>query len=89
MFCVALKLLGAKPEGQSYSSVAGTHFYMSPEQKAGVRTPPDQTRKIDIFALGVIFFELCYPFSTDMERFKVHLLTQQITEHVFQLVATG
>ena len=48
---------------------------MSPEQKAGVRTPPDQTRKIDIFALGVIFFELCCPFSTDMERFKVQLLT--------------
>ena len=66
-----MKPPGAKPEGQSYSSVAGTHFYMSPEQKAGVRTPPDQTQKIDIFALGVIFFELCCPLPTEMERFKV------------------
>ena len=40
-----------------------------------MRTPPDQTQKIDIFALGVIFFELCCPLSTEMERFKVQLLT--------------
>jgi len=67
----ALNPAGTGPEGQTCSSVAGTHFYMSPEQMAGVRRPRDQIQKLDVFALGVTFFELCCPFSTDMERFKV------------------
>lgn len=29
-------------------------------------------QKVDIYSLGIIFFEMCHkPFSTDMERIKV------------------
>ncbi|KAG5899731.1 hypothetical protein JTB14_030119 [Gonioctena quinquepunctata] len=45
----------------------GTHLYMSPEQL--------QSRiydyKVDIYSLGLIFFELLVPFSTEMERIKM------------------
>ena len=40
---------------------------MSPEQREGRGCD----HKADIYALGVIFFELNYPFTTDSERFKV------------------
>ena len=42
---------------------------MSPEQLSGKR----YNEKVDIFALGIIFFELNCPFSTEMERFKVYI----------------
>ena len=72
LISAAVSPAGPGPEGPTCcSSVAGTHFYMSPEQMAGVRIPQDQIQKVDIFALGVTFLELCCPFSTDMERFKV------------------
>ena len=56
---------------QSPSSIAGTLLYMSPEQREGRGCD----HKADIYALGVIFFELNYPFITDSERFKVHVCT--------------
>ena len=43
----------------------GTHLYMSPEQSR--KQPYDF--KVDIYSLGLIFFELLVPFSTDMERY--------------------
>lgn len=46
----------------------GSHFYMGPEQTAGKK----YDQKVDIYSLGVIFFELHYPFVTEMERVKVH-----------------
>ena len=54
---------------QSPSSIAGTLLYMSPEQREGRGCD----HKADIYALGVIFFELNYPFTTDSERFKVYI----------------
>ena len=45
----------------------GSHFYMGPEQAAGKK----YDQKVDIYSLGVIFFELHHPFETDMERVKV------------------
>ena len=48
----------------------GSHFYMSPEQMLGRK----YDQKVDIFSLGVIFFELHYPFATEMERAKVSLM---------------
>ena len=60
-----------RPEGQSCSNVAGSPFYTSPEQRAGLSIQRNQAQKIDMFAVGVIFFELCCPFTTEMERHKV------------------
>ena len=48
---------------------------MSPEQQAGKRIPRKQIQKVDVFALGVIFFELCYPLPTEHERVKVYTIT--------------
>ena len=45
---------------------------MSPEQREGKGCD----HKADIYALGVIFFELNYPFTTDSERFKVKAVLQ-------------
>lgn len=56
----------------------GSHFYMSPEQTLGVR----YDQKVDIFSLGVIFFELHYPFHTEMERAQVCSFLSFIGNHL-------
>ena len=61
---LALKSLG--DDHKQHTGNIGTHFYISPEQLSGTK----YNNKVDIFALGVIFFELLYPFSTQMERVK-------------------
>jgi translation initiation factor 2-alpha kinase 3 len=43
---------------------AGTELYMSPEQLEGI----DYDHKVDIYALGLILFELFIPFNTEMEK---------------------
>lgn len=53
--------------GSSHSSLVGTFHYMSPEQLAGDR----YNQKVDIYAMGVIFFELNCCFATQTERAKV------------------
>ncbi|KAF9977017.1 hypothetical protein BGZ73_007225 [Actinomortierella ambigua] len=68
------------PAGQAISPVTtassrarttaiGTVTYASPEQLARPNMGYDQ--KADIYSLGIIFFELYYPFSTLMERHAV------------------
>eukprot|EP01134_Creolimax_fragrantissima_P007534 CFRG7534T1 len=47
----------------------GTALYVSPElehARKGVR----YTQKVDIYSLGIIFFEMCHPMDTTMERVK-------------------
>ncbi|KAI1278088.1 Eukaryotic translation initiation factor 2-alpha kinase [Halotydeus destructor] len=48
----------------NHTDKVGTCLYMSPEQLNGV----SYSNKVDIFSLGVIYFELLVPFSTEMER---------------------
>jgi serine/threonine protein kinase len=35
------------------------------------------SHKVDIFSLGLILFELLYPFSTQMERVRVSILLKR------------
>ena len=55
------------PSSNSHGYAAGTFLYMSPEQSRGKGCD----HKTDIYALGVIFFELNCPLATESERFKV------------------
>lgn len=54
-------------ESTHHTSQVGTQLYMSPEQVKG----HSYDHKVDIFSLGLILFELLYPFSTQMERVSV------------------
>ncbi|RWS27007.1 eukaryotic translation initiation factor 2-alpha kinase-like isoform X1 [Leptotrombidium deliense] len=49
---------------EKHTNRVGTHLYMSPEQIRGVM----YSNKVDIYSLGVIFFEMIVPFRTEMER---------------------
>ncbi len=66
---VTLKGLGDEQQGagQQHTGNLGSHFYMSPELILG----KDYNKKVDIFSLGIILFELYHPFTTSMERAKV------------------
>ena len=46
------------------SSSCGTQMYAAPEQY----NLGDIDEKADIYSLGIILFELCYPITTEMER---------------------
>ena len=54
-------------EGPSMTQNLGTKLYMSPE----LETNSHYDYKVDIFALGIIFFELLMKFDTMMERVEL------------------
>lgn len=47
-----------------HTRAVGTRLYMSPEQL----NMEKYNYKVDIYSLGLIFFELLVPFDTEMER---------------------
>lgn len=53
--------------GHDNTAGVGTSSYASPEQING----SDYDSSSDVYSLGIILFELCYPMRTGMERFKV------------------
>ncbi|XP_069688724.1 eIF-2-alpha kinase GCN2-like [Periplaneta americana] len=54
-------------EGNSLSSYVGTYLYDAPELRIRY-----YDKKVDMYSLGVIFFEMCYPPpSTGTERIKI------------------
>ncbi|XP_043843965.1 eukaryotic translation initiation factor 2-alpha kinase 3 isoform X2 [Dromiciops gliroides] len=59
-------VLTPMPDYARHTGQVGTKLYMSPEQIHG----NNYSHKVDIFSLGLILFELLYPFSTQMERVK-------------------
>lgn len=61
---------------RSHTKEVGTHLYMSPEQAAGNR----YNYKVDVYALGIILFELLVPFHTDSERIFV---LQKLRQHTY------
>eukprot|EP01113_Clastostelium_recurvatum_P031909 TRINITY_DN4036_c0_g1_i1.p1 TRINITY_DN4036_c0_g1~~TRINITY_DN4036_c0_g1_i1.p1 ORF type:complete len:1747 (-),score=472.23 TRINITY_DN4036_c0_g1_i1:17-5257(-) len=50
----------------SMTSGVGTYFYCSPELL--LKTTKHYGSKVDIYSLGIIFFEMWQPFGTEMER---------------------
>ncbi|XP_017098660.2 eukaryotic translation initiation factor 2-alpha kinase isoform X1 [Drosophila bipectinata] len=54
------------PSCARHTQQVGTHLYMSPEQLLGRH----YDYKVDIYSLGLIFFELHVYFCTEMERIK-------------------
>ncbi|XP_003222450.1 eukaryotic translation initiation factor 2-alpha kinase 3 isoform X2 [Anolis carolinensis] len=59
-------VLTPMPTYDRHTGQVGTKLYMSPEQVHG----NVYSHKVDIFSLGLILFELLYPFSTQMERVR-------------------
>lgn len=55
------------PAYARHTGQVGTKLYMSPEQMYS----QSYSHKVDIFSLGLILFELLYPFSTSMERVRI------------------
>ncbi|RKP11078.1 kinase-like domain-containing protein [Thamnocephalis sphaerospora] len=55
----------------SLTSGVGTALYVSPEVASGQGTGIRYNHKVDMYSLGIIFFELCYKFGTAMERITV------------------
>ena len=69
---------GLSAESGSLREVVGTVFYRSPEQEGEGLAYDDRA---DIYALGIILFELFNPFNSAMER--VHVLSElRRTRHV-------
>ena len=50
----------------SMTQAIGTPFYIAPELLLKTKAKYDQ--KVDMYSLGIIFFECCHAFSTGMER---------------------
>lgn len=69
--CDGARTLTAENENVTLKNIhtegVGTHLYMSPEQMNG----QIYNYKVDIYSLGIIFFELLIPFSTTMERITI------------------
>ncbi|XP_063875942.1 eukaryotic translation initiation factor 2-alpha kinase 3-like isoform X1 [Scylla paramamosain] len=55
------------PTERTHTHRVGTRLYMSPEQVSG----QVYDYKVDIYSLGLVFFEMLVPFGTGMERLAV------------------
>jgi len=67
---------------ENHTGNVGTHLYMSPEQVNG----DSYNHKVDMYALGLILFELLMPFSTQMERIKSLIqIKQNVLPNGFEL----
>ncbi|KAI8390963.1 kinase-like domain-containing protein [Radiomyces spectabilis] len=57
---------------ESMTTGVGTTFYVSPEvlpdPTTGATSGMRYNQKVDMFSLGVMFFEMCYKFQTGMQR---------------------
>ena len=67
-----LECEGIVPVEEDMTGQIGTAMYVAPELGASRLTSYNQ--KVDLYSLGIIFFEMCYPpLATGMERIKVRI----------------
>ncbi|KAF1964275.1 kinase-like protein [Bimuria novae-zelandiae CBS 107.79] len=59
---------GILPDSDMTRSI-GTALYVAPELRSSVTG--NYNDKVDMYSMGIIFFEMCYPLSTGMERDQV------------------
>lgn len=62
------RILASTNTGEDMTRSIGTALYVAPEISSGTGNYND---KVDMYSLGIIFFEMCYPLETAMERHQV------------------
>ena len=72
------KLMASTNTAEDMTRSIGTALYVAPEVKTGTGNYND---KVDMYSLGIIFFEMCYPLKTAMERHHV-LMSIRERSHV-------
>ncbi|KAJ5979107.1 hypothetical protein N7501_002449 [Penicillium viridicatum] len=65
-FTTAVRSSAAADFEGDFTRSLGTTYYVAPEMKSVVLGHYNE--KVDMFSLGVIFFEMCHPLPTGMER---------------------
>ncbi|KAH0354067.1 Serine/threonine-protein kinase, partial [Aureobasidium melanogenum] len=73
------KVMASTNTGADMTRSVGTAMYVAPEIKSG--SGVNYNDKVDMYSLGIIFFEMCFPLRTAMERHEV-LLKMREKEHV-------
>lgn len=77
-YASADKVMASTNTGGDMTRSVGTAMYVAPEIKSG--SGVNYNDKVDMYSLGVIFFEMCFPLRTAMERHEV-LLKLREKEH--------
>ena len=72
------KVMASTNTGADMTRSVGTAMYVAPEIKSG--SGVNYNDKVDMYSLGIIFFEMCFPLRTAMERHEV-LLKMREKEH--------
>ena len=72
---------------ESMTGKVGTTLYVAPEleKRSGGRVKYSQ--KVDLYSLGIIFFEMC--FSVQDTTYDVDVYTGQVSPHVYICAADG
>ncbi|OJD23912.1 PEK/GCN2 protein kinase [Blastomyces percursus] len=91
-FSTAVRSSNATDIAGHYTRSIGTTYYVAPEMKSV--SVGQYNEKVDMYSLGIIFFEMCHPLKTAMERDhtlqnvrkKVHTLpsTFEVPERAIQ-----
>ncbi|KAI4732593.1 Serine/threonine-protein kinase [Aureobasidium sp. EXF-12298] len=72
------KVMTSTNTGADMTRSVGTAMYVAPEIKSG--SGVNYNDKVDMYSLGIIFFEMCFPLQTAMERHEV-LLKMREKDH--------
>lgn len=82
-YSISNQIQTATPTDGEMTRSIGTTFYVAPELKSGIIG--NYNDKVDMYSLGIIFFEMCYPLPTAMERAEI---IGELREKNFKLPAS-